>query len=207
MNRTNLVLVTFLSVLILSASLNIQAQIHCGSVSFEPNSAVTVDLNFDSFSKYQGGVIINNVGQLRINVEDQAIPDPDCRWFLRMEVNNNPVAGTAADRWETLGTYSSSGNPPEIDILEVRVRNNCQTSAIDGVFQTFSNNGDQIEIIPNFLPLTPAGSCALGVNGPGNYLANFNEYTFIVDVKVTPDFLYSPGIYQLSLRFHLEEQP
>jgi len=184
-----------------------QAQIHCGSVSFEPNTPVPLNLTFDSFSAYQGGVTLNNVATLRIRVEDQAIPDPDCRWFLNMTVDNSPGAGTPGTEWETLTQYGAGTAPaPSIDIMQVRIRNACQTSPIDGVFQTFSNHGDILDIIADLLPTTPAGSCTTNVNGPGDYLNNYNEFTFAIDVRVVPGYDFSPGIYELSLRFHLEEQ-
>lgn len=187
-------------------SLTSSGQIHCGAVNFEPNTAITADFIFDSFSQYQAGITVNNIGKLRIRVEDQAIPDPDCRWFLTMEVNNNPGGGTAVSKWETLGTYGTGTVSPDIDIMEIRVRNACATSPIDGTFQTFSNNGDITDIIADLLPRQNAGTCTDNVNGPGNYLSNYNEYVFTIDLKVNPGFAFSPGIYQLSIRFHLEEQ-
>lgn len=188
-------------------SFSATAQIHCGSVSIDPNTAATANLVFDTFSDYQGGVTINSVATVRVRVEDQAIPDPDCRWFLYMEVYNNPGAGTPAGEWETLFQYGAGTAPtPDIDILQVRVRNACQTAPIDGVFQNFNNDGDILDIIADLLPLTPAGSCAQNVNGPGDYLTNYNEYTFTIDIRVTPGFLFSPGIYELGVKFHLEEQ-
>ncbi len=182
-------------------------QIHCGNVSIEPNSAEVASLTFDSFTDYQGGVTINSVATIRVRVEDQAIPDPDCRWFLYMEVYNNPGSGTPANEWETLFQYGAGTAPaPDIDILQIRVRNACQTSPLDGVFQTFTNDGDILEIIADLLPLTPAGSCATNVNGPGDYLTNYDEFTFNIDIRVAPGYLFSPGIYELGVKFHLEEQ-
>lgn len=184
-----------------------EAQIHCGSVNFEPNTPVSANMTFDSFSQYETGVTINNVATLRIRVEDQAIPDPDCRWFLTMEVDNSPGSGTASTDWETLTTYGAGTAPtPTLDIMEVRVRNACQTSPIDGVFQSFTDHGDLYDIIADLLPTTTAGSCTSNVNGPGNYLTNYNEFTFALDIRVRPGYTFSPGVYEVSIRFHLEEQ-
>lgn len=183
------------------------AQIHCGSVAFEPNTPVPVNLSFDSFTSYEGGVTLNNVATLRVRVEDQAIPDPDCRWFLTMMVDNSPASGTAPGAWESLSNYGSGMAPmPSIDLLQIRIRNGCQTSPLDGVFQNFTNHGDIIDIIADLLPTTPAGSCVTNVNGPGDYLNHYNEYTFAIDVRVRPGYDFSPGIYELAVRFHLEEQ-
>lgn len=182
-------------------------QTHCGLVSFEPNVPVAANFAFDSFSQFESGITINNVATLRVRVEDQLIPDPDCRWFLTMEVDNSPGAGTNSDEWETLVNFGSGNSPtPTLDILQVRVRNACQTSPIDGIFQTFNSSGDFYEIIENSLLTTPAGSCSMNVNGPGDYLNNYNEYTFAIDIRVRPGYTFSPGVYELSIKFHLEEQ-
>lgn len=184
------------------------AQIHCGNVAIEPSDPVSLNLQFTSFQDYVNGITLYGVTRIKVRVDDKAIPDPDCRWFLTMEVNNNPGGGTAASDWETLGTYgSSAADPPQIDILEVRVSNACATSPINGTFASyFSNHGDVQDIIADLLPRTNAGSCALNVNGPGNYLSNYNEYTFQVDIRVRPDLDFTPGVYQINLKFHLEEQ-
>lgn len=200
-------MIKLLTYLFILCSCAVQAQIHCGSVSFEPNTPVAADMIFDSFGQYEGGITINNVATLRVRVEDQVIPDPDCRWFLHMEVYNNAMAGTAPAEWETLTSYGNGTAPlPTLDILDIRVRNACQTSPIDGVFQSFNQDGDIIDIIADLLPLTPAGSCASNVNGPGGFQSDFGEYTFTIDIRVRPGYDFSPGIYELAVRFHLEEQ-
>ena len=183
-------------------------QIHCGAVSIEPSDPVSVNFQFSSFEEYVNGITVYGVTRIKVRVEDKAVPDPDCRWFLQMEVNNNPGSGTAASDWETLGTYgSSAANPPEIDILEVRISNACATSPVDGSFTSFfTNHGDVQDIIANLLPRTNAGACAVNVNGPGSYLTNYNEYTFQVDIRIRPNLDFTPGVYQLNLKFHLEEQ-
>jgi hypothetical protein len=184
------------------------AQIHCGSVELVPNTSINELLTFDEFSKYQGGMIINSVAKVRVRVLDKAIVDPLCSWSLTMQIGNNPGAGTPITEWEELTLYGNGLNAnPSIDFLEVRVRNGCQTSPIDGVFQTFTNNGDLIDIIAAAIPITPAGSCANGVNGPGSYLTFYNEFNFDIDIRVKPNFTLNPGIFQLNITFHLEENP
>ncbi|MCB9361477.1 MAG: hypothetical protein H6587_00350 [Flavobacteriales bacterium] len=195
-------LLTFFSVI------ELKAQIHCGLVEIVPNTTVNSLLTFDNFTSYGGGMIMNSVAKIRIRVQDKAVVDPLCSWSLIMIVDNNPGGGTPANEWEELLQYGSgSGVNPPITEMEVRVRNSCSTSPIDGVFQAFTNNGDIIDIITPLLPVTPAGSCALNVNGPGDYLSNYDEFNFDIDIRVTPNFNYNPGIYQLNVRFHLEENP
>ncbi|HAS35052.1 MAG TPA: hypothetical protein DCS15_01095 [Flavobacteriales bacterium] len=185
-----------------------KAQIHCGLVAFEPSDPVQLNLKFDSFQEYEAGVTIYGVANLRIRVDDQAPADPLCRWFLNMEIGNNPGAGTASTDWETLSQYGvGPADPPTLDILEVRVTNQCATSPINGVFASyFADHGDIQDIIADLLPRINAGACATNVNGPGNYLSNYNEFTFRVDVRVRPNLDFKPGVYQCNLKFHLQEQ-
>ncbi|MDP4845089.1 MAG: hypothetical protein NWR83_11520, partial [Salibacteraceae bacterium] len=69
-----------------------------------------------------------------------------------------------------------------------------------------TTSGYVIDIIADLLPLTAAGCCATNTNGPGSYLTNYDEYTFTVDIRVDPGYAFNPGIYELDIRFHLEEQ-
>lgn len=199
-------LLPFLLLLVFSKGLS--AQIHCGVVEIDENTTVSQILTFDTFSKYNGGISINSVARVRIRVEDKAIVDPLCSWSLIMTIGNNPGGGTAMNEWEELVQYGAGmANNPTIDILQVRVRNACTTSPVDGVFQTFTNNGDVLDIIAPLLPVTPAGTCANNVNGPGSYLTNYDEFNFDIDIRVVPNFTFNPGLYQLNVNFHLEENP
>ena len=186
----------------------LQAQLHCGNVELTPNTPVNALFSFDEFRDYQGGLILSNIATLRVNVENLTVPDPQCSWSLSVNIDNNPSGGTPANEWEELSPYGiGTGANPTIDILEVRIRNNCQTSPMDGVFQTFANHGDLLEFIQSALPVTPAGGCTTNVNGPGSYLSNPGEFTFNIDLRVQPGFQFDPGIYMITLRFNLEENP
>lgn len=190
------------------ATSTIKSQIHCGTVELVPNTTVNSLATFDNYTYYQGGYTVNGLAKIRVRVTDQAIPDPLCSWSLTMEIENNPSAGTPGAEWEELTTYGNGlGNNPTIDMLEIRVRNGCSTSPIDGIFQSFSNNGDIIDIIAAMLPVTPAGSCTTNVNGIGDHLSNYNEFNFDIDIRIKPDFQVNPGIFQLNIKFHLEENP
>ena len=187
---------------------NLSAQIHCGHVEIDENTTVSQILTFDTFSKYNGGISLNGVARVRVRVEDLAVVDPLCSWSLIMTVNNNPGGGTAGTEWEELAQYGGGlGANPTIGILQVRVRNSCTTSPMDGVYQTFTNNGDLINIIEPMLAVTPSGSCVDNVNGPGSYLTNYDEFNFDIDIRVVPSFSFNPGLYQLNVNFHLEENP
>ena len=182
------------------------SQVHCGLVQIEPNTSVNAMMTFDDFSKYTGGYTINGVAKVRVRVEDKAIIDPLCSWNLIMTIENNPAAGTPANEWEELNKYGSgTGQNPTIDALEIRVRNSCGTSPIDGVFTTFANNMDVIDIIAPLLPVTPAGTCSLNTNGAGTYMTHYDEFNFTIDVRVKPGYDFNPGIFSLNVKFRLEE--
>lgn len=189
-------------------SANTIGQIHCGTVDIVPNTTVSSLATFNDFAYYQGGYTINGIAKIRVRVTDQAIPDPLCSWSLIMTIENSPGAGTPADQWEQLAIYGNGlATNPTIDMLEIRVSNACSTSPINGVFQSFTNNADIIDIIAPMLPITPAGSCANNVNGPGNFISNYDEFNFNIDVRLKPNFQVNPGIFQLNIKFHLEENP
>ena len=192
-------------VLVLNSS---YAQIHCGLVEIEPGSSENSLMTFDTFSKYEGGITYNGVAKIKITVEDQVVVDPLCSWSLSMIIDNNPGAGTPVDEWEELAQYGNGlGDNPLLNMLEIRVRNNCSTSPMDGIYQAFTNNMDILDIIAPLLPVTPAGTCNQDVNGPGSYITNYDEFVFTIDIRVKPDFTFNPGIYGLSIKFHLEENP
>lgn len=187
--------------------INLLAQ-HCDAVSITMPTVANVDFTFDSFSKYLGGITQNGASQLRITVDNSINLDPDCRWMLRVIVDNNPLAPTPANEWESLVNYTTSGNVPGIDLLEIRVRNACNTSLTGSAFVNLLNNhADFFDIIDfNGGVTIPAGSCVTNVNGPGSYLTNFNEYNFTIDYRITPGLNLRSGIYQLSLKFLLIEE-
>jgi hypothetical protein len=187
---------------------NTVSQIVCANVDITPDAGSQTDFVFDSFNKYISGITFHGVANVDIKVDDQLPANPNCKWMLSMEVENNPSGGTNADEWETLTQYGIGGiDVPKIDILDVRVTNNCSTSPVDGVYQSFTLAGDQIEIIENTGIRINAGSCTTNVNGPGSYLTNYDEFHFQIDFKITPGFSYNAGIYQLQVKFILLEVP
>ena len=187
---------------------NSRAQIVCADVEILPASSEQADFVFDSFSKYIAGITFHGIANVNIKVDDQVPPNPDCKWMLTMSVENNPSSGTAADEWEQLVSYGTGNTSlAKIEIMEVRVTNGCFTSPIDGVYQHFNQTGDFIEIIENTGIRIDAGSCTTNVNGPGNYLLNYDEFHFQIDFKIVPGFNNDPGIYQLQVKFELVEVP
>jgi len=187
------------------------SQIHCGVVELQSTAAVEANMTFTDFSRYNAGITLMSVARLRVKVENKAVVDLDCSWKLRMFIENNSGAGTAADKWEEVTLYGN-GNAlqPLISDLEVRVTNNCGTPLNTG-FRSFTDVNDILNIIEELVPqvIVPEGSCTASgtknVNGPGSYLTNYDEYSFDVDLRLKPGFQYNPGVYKLNIRFRLEE--
>jgi hypothetical protein len=169
-------------------------------------------LVFDDFTKYNAGYTINRAASIRVKVDDQIPSSGLCSWFLTVAIENGSGI-LLNDNWEELNTYGNTNSQePKISLLQIRIRNGCQTSPSDGIWQNFTSgiNNPSINIIPEIINVTAldiisAGSCTQNVNGPGSYLANYNEYNFDIDIRINPLFDYNPGIYQLNLKFHLEE--
>jgi hypothetical protein len=188
----------------------LKSQIHCGLVELNPNTAVGHLVTFDNFTNYLGGITINGAAKIRVKVEDKLVVDPLCGWSLTIIADNGGGAIPATE-WERLLLYGAgTATNPTINLLQIRVRNACATASNDGVWQTFplGTHNDVLDIISPLLPIIiPAGSCAPGVNGPGNHFTNYDEFNFNIDLRISPAFAFNPGIYQLNLRFHLEEKP
>lgn len=183
------------------------SQIVCADVAFEPSTSIQEDLVFDNFNDYSYGIIRRAVARVRIRVDDQIPSNPNCKWKLNVTVDNNAGAGTANTDWETITTYSGSSNPPPISIFEFRITNACATSPIHGTYQSFTLNGDVIDIIQDTGVQTAAGSCTTNTNGPGSYLDHYDEFVFAFDIRIVPGLVYDPGIYALQFTFNLEEVP
>jgi hypothetical protein len=162
------------------------------------------DFVFDNMTKYVGGITVSGSTILRLKVD---MINPTCQWKLSMQIDNNPLAPTPPSEWETLDLYGSSGSIPQLDLLEVKVYNICNTPIISG-FQKFNPiNGDIITILDDIPLNLPAPCDGTHVNGAGSYISDYGEFTFIIDYRIQPGFTLTPGIYQITLHFYLEEVP
>jgi hypothetical protein len=204
--------VLFLSVFLISVSVFSQcgppASVNCQAIPASGlilSTPANVDFVFDSFDKINTGVTISGSTILRVKV---LANNASCKWALRVYIDNNPGAGTPANEWETLNTYGPVVAPkPKLNLLEFKVYNGCNTPIMSSIYQNFAPvNGAFLDII-NGLALTPAGSCATNVNGAGDYLSHYNEYSFTIDYRIIPGLNLTPGNYQIVLKFCLVEQP
>lgn len=172
-----------------------------------------VDFVFDSFIEYQGGIEKYASTILKLNVSDNA--PFTCQWKLKMIVSNNGWG--VPEEWNPLATYGAAGagQAPTLDMLEVRISNQCDTP-VPGVNDTWRSfaippgNGDEIIIVDD-VGVNPGGGCGgTQVNGAGSYLDapfGYGEYTFNIDYRIRPGVVSSwrPGYYNMSVKFCLTE--
>jgi len=187
------------------SSISSQAQF-CDKVMLMLTSAGNVDYTFDTFGKYIGGITQNGVSQLKITVDNSITNNPNCRWNLVIYIDNSSNPATPTDEWELLTPHNSTGAIPKINQLQIRVRNHCNTSITGSSF--FNANvmpGQPIILISNTGITIPAGSCTTNINGPGNYIKNYDEFTFDIDYRIAPGLSLRSGIYQLRLKYLLTE--
>ena len=179
------------------------------------DNQVNKDFYFDNFSKYTRGITMGGSTILKVTVRT-ATPPPlgSCKWKLVMGVDN--FGYVSDDEWETIGTYGlgTGSNKPDIGLLKVRITNGCQTPANNGAWQSFPTDMSTIDIVNPAVDLNPNGtlSCTSPVsgsqvNGPGTYLGpDYSEFTFVIDYRITPEYVHTPGTYKLKLSFCLVEK-
>jgi hypothetical protein len=162
-----------------------------------PNETFT----FDDITDYNSGETMtgSTILHLKVDSGNAAL----CKWKLVMMVNNGG-APTTNGTWEQLSSYGVSTLPkPPISLLQVRVYNNCNTPTCE-TWQNFTLNGQALYII-KAEPGPPITGCVSNVDGIGDYLHDYNAYTFTIDYRIVPGFNMPPGTYQLSLQFCLVE--
>ena len=182
------------------------------------NTTTNKEFTFDSFSKYNGGLTINGYTILKVKVADNPLQAGTCKWKLQMIVSNGGSSITVdPNEWETLASFGAGNgsNKPTLDILQIRIDNGCNTPQNAGqMIAPFVSHADLIDIINPSGPVISPGAganCAGGggqeTNGVGTYLGlDYNEYSFVIDYRVNPGFVYAPGRYELSIKFCLTEQ-
>jgi hypothetical protein len=183
-----------------------------------------INFVFDSFAKWRGGITIYSGTTIKViaiqdtTINSPPVADPPCYWKLRMQIDN---LGAPSDEWDTEFSYGSgNGDKPTVDFLEVRVDNGCHTPIVT-TWQTFSSgnldikniiNPDPGSEVDNGIGISACSSENSGeTNGAGTYLGiDYQEFTFSVDYKFTPDIGVSPGmapgLYRCVIHFCLQEQ-
>jgi hypothetical protein len=193
-----------ISILLIICTTQLKAQF-CDNVNLSVTTSNNVDFSFDTFGKYLAGLTQSAVTKLKVTVSNEINNNPACRWNLVLYVENGSAV-TANTDWEQLQSQSTSGSNPKIDMLQVRVRNNCNTPLTGNQFFNVPLiSGTPILIISNTGVTIPAGSCVTNVNGPGNPIDNYNEFSFDIDYRIVPTNGIKSGTYQLRLKYLLTE--
>lgn len=177
-----------------------------GTSDFLMSTSGNVDFEFNDMRKFVTGITHSGSTQLRLKIDE--VIAGSCKWKLIMYVDNN--GHLPNNEWENLYYYGTSGNDPELNLIQVNVYNGCGTPLNSGTYQIFAGNVqyDVLEIIPELIVRNMPGSCdGTNINGPGSYLTDYNEYNFTVDYRIMPGFNIRPGAYQIKINFCLVEVP
>lgn len=195
---------TIIAIILTTLTLKAFGQ-HCDNVQVAIESSPNIDFSFESFGKYLAGITQNGSTKVKVTVSNSIGHDPDCRWNLVIYVEN--VTSSAANtEWEEVFSNSTSGSTPKIDLLQLRIRNNCNTPLTGNqFFNVPAITGTPIMVISNTGITIPAGSCTTNVNGPGNATANYNEFVFNIDYRLVPALGLKSGVYQLKVKYLLTE--
>lgn len=164
------------------------------------------EIKFETMSDYLRGKEIIGATQLKLSIDTN---NSSCKWKLIMIIRK-PENNTPPDKWDNIIYYGTSGNLPDISLLEVKVYNGCGTPVNNGIYQHFNSDFDIIEIIPELPNQNFPGNCdGSQVNTAGSYLTNYNEYNFMIDYRIRFNLNNSlrPGAYKLNINFCLAEVP
>lgn len=166
-------------------------------------STGSADFTFDTMGKYLTGITQSGVTTLKLTVTELAAP---CRWQLHANIDNGGVAPNT--EWELVTPYSAAGPPHAlINLLQLRIRNECNTSLSGTGFVNIANTGANIDIVESpGVSIAPGACTGVNVNRPGSYLTNYGEFSFTVDYRIVfPALVYRPGVYQVTVRYCLTE--
>ncbi len=176
-----------------------------GSSRFIMTTPGNIDFVFDRMDKYVRGITYSGGTRFMLQV-DELVTD-ECMWKLVVFIDNNDAEED--NEWDELATYGiSAGTVPELDLLEVKVYNHCETPTNNILeWSSFDPlNFSELDIIPETGIRVEPGACdGSEVNTPGSYLIDYNEFNFVVDYRIRPEFIHKPGAYQVTLRFCLVE--
>lgn len=193
-------------------SLNIwysSAQTHCGSVELILEEQGNTEFVFDNFASYEGGFPRKTIARIKIRVTDKTAPDILCSWNLRILLDND---GAPTDELEEFNLYGDGlGQNPLLNIFEIRAINDCMTSEDLSNFVPLTDVNDVLELIKPHIgtleasDVINAGSCTQNVNSTGDYISNYSEFTFKIELRIKPGMSYNPGTFGLTFNFRLEE--
>lgn len=163
------------------------------TVSFAAKTSPSVDFTFNSVQDYKSGLVSMNAVTLNVDVTGT-------NWDLYVGAEtSNP------GYWDVSSTYSTTGNVPTIDLVELRFRNLNNTSQVNGYFN-LTDISSPTYIIGSSAGSDPSVNCpATGTNTPGDYLNDPGCYQFKVDMRINPDFSFQAGLYTLTIKYVIIE--
>jgi len=177
----------------LLSSINTSAQ----SGGFDLTTGPNVDFVFNTLDKYQNGIIVPHVLELKVNVTG-------AEWDLYMGTTT-----ITAGSFNVTTTYSNVGiTPPPVSILQARVYNASNTQQTGGGFFPLTDVATPIYLIGSSAndPTVNCGDAVpVGTNTAGDYITSPSCYKFNVDLKITPGFTYRPGLYTARVDFYIIE--
>lgn len=159
-------------------------------VSFELKTSPEVVFSFVSVNDYVAGKTRMGALKLRVN--------SDRRWDMWVKATTS--------NWIVVDTYSSGGAIPDVDILQLSVRNSSGTSNISGFFPISDLEQYLIGSAGSDIEIACPGA---GANAAGDYISNRACYEFNVDFKIIPGIdpvsYLRPGYYRLDVLFTIVE--
>ena len=162
------------------------------SLSFALTTSPNISFDFNTVQEYEAGIARFNACVLNIEAVGT-------EWDLYVGATTS-VAG----QWDVTTNYSTSGSLPTVDMVQVKLRNSNNTSLVAGFFPL------QDILTPTYIIGSSANDAtvacpAAGTNTAGSYLTSPGCYLFHVDLKITPGFIYRPGLYTLRIDYIIIE--
>jgi len=175
--------------LMLISLITIDKPVKSQSVAFALKTSPNIDFDFNTINKYINGITIMNAFTLNIEATGT-------QWDLYVGATTTTVG-----MWDVTSTYSTTGSPPPISILELQFRNNSSTSLQSGFF-SLTDISVPTYIIGSAAAPDFAINCPnQGTNQAGSYLTQPNCYTFDIDLRIVPGLNYQSGLYELRIDY------
>ena len=171
-----------------------QHSVKAQSVAYASKTSPTIELTFNSISKYMNGITIPNALTLNINADLT-------QWDLYVGATT-----VTPGELDVTTQYSSNGTNPTVDLMEIRLRNVSSTSLASGFFP-LTDIASPTYIIGTNLAPDAAINCTdfppTGTNVAGDYISQPECYKFNVDLRIVPGLTHRAGLYTLRIDFIL----
>jgi hypothetical protein len=167
-------------------------------LTFELKVEPDVNFKFNTIESYTGGIIRANA--VTLYVKSVAGGGFGGEWDLYVQSNT-----VAPPNWDDVIFYSSTGNIPQVDMLQLKIRNIDNTPNNLNFFSLQSTPTYIIGSAAN----DPAVACAVNqhTNVAGDYLTSPQCYKFYIDFMIKPGINNNLrcGYYKLRVDFILME--